>query len=224
MCISHTHRYIFSVSFSALPAPPLPTCFFFFNRKEKVNIIRKVQHPKWPFRYIYTIDGSSCMVKNLPQCNRPGFDPWVGKIPWKEAWRLTPVFLPGEFPWAEEPGRLQSMGWQRVRHESGTKHPHTQFSSVQSLSRVQLCEPMNCRMPGFPVHHQLLEFTQTHAHQVGDAIQPHHPLSPPSPPAPNPSQHQGLLQWVSSSHEVAKVLEFQVQHQSFQWTPRTDLL
>ena len=61
-------------------------------------------------------------------------------------------------------------------------------------------------------------------HQVGDAIQLSHPLSSPSPPAPNPSQHQGLLQWVSSSHEVAKVLEFQLQHQSFQWTPRTDLL
>ena len=66
--------------------------------------------------------------------------------------------------------------------------------------------------------------TQTHAHRVGDAIQPSHPLSSPFPPAPNPSQHQGLLQWVNSSHEVAKVLEFQLQHQSFQWTPRTDLL
>ena len=68
------------------------------------------------------------------------------------------------------------------------------------------------------------EFTQTHIHWVGDAIQPSHPLSPPSPPAPNPSQHQGLFQWVNSSHEVSKVLEFQLQHQSFQRTPRTDLL
>ena len=80
---------------------------------------------------------------------------------------------------------------------------------------------MGCRMPGLPVHHQLLEFAQTHAHRVGDAIQPSHPLLSPSPPAPNPSQHQGLFQWVSSSHQVAKVLEFQLQHQSFQWTPRT---
>ena len=97
--------------------------------------------------------------------------------------------------------------------------------SVQLLSRVQLFEtPMNRSTPGLPVHHKLLEFTQTHAHQVGGAIQPSHPLSTPSPPAPNPSQHQGLFQWVSSSHEVAKVLEFQLQHQSFQWTPRTDLL
>ena len=77
---------------------------------------------------------------------------------------------------------------------------------------------MNHSMPGLPVHHQLLEFTQTHVHWVGDAIQPSHPLSSPSPPAPNPSQQQGLFQWVNSSHEVAKVLEFQLQHQSFQWT------
>ena len=67
---------------------------------------------------------------------------------------------------------------------------------------------MNRSTPGFPVHHQLLEFTQTHVHQVGDAIQPSHPLLSPFPPAPNPSQHQSLFQWVSSSHEVAKVLEF----------------
>ena len=99
-----------------------------------------------------------------------------------------------------------------------------QFSLVQSLSCVRLCDLMNCSTPGFPVHHQLPEFTQTHVHRVGDAIQPSHPLSSPSPPAPNPSQHLSLFQWVNSLHEVAKVLEFQPQHQSFQWTPRTDLL
>ena len=102
------------------------------------------------------------------------------------------------------------------------------FSSVQFSSVIQscptLCDPMNHSTPGLPVHHQLLEFTQTHVHRVGDAIQPSHPLSSPSPPAPNPSQHQDLFQRVSSSHEVAKVLEFQLQHQSFQWTSRTDLL
>ena len=98
-----------------------------------------------------------------------------------------------------------------------------QFSSITQLSPT-LCDPMDCSMPGLPVHHQLLEFTQTHVHWVGDAIQPSHPLSSPSPPAPNPSQHQSLFQWVSSSHQVAKVPEFQLQHQSFQWTPRTDLL
>ena len=76
----------------------------------------------------------------------------------------------------------------------------------------------------FPVHHQLLEFTQTHVHWVSDAIKPSHPLLPPSPLALNLSQHQGLFQWVSSLYQVAKVLEFQLQHQSFQWTPRTYLL
>ena len=101
------------------------------------------------------------------------------------------------------------------------------FSSVQFSSVAQpcltLCDPKNHSTPGLPVHHQLLEFTQTHAHRVGDAIQPSHPLSPSSP-APNPSQHQGLFQWVNPSREVSKVLEFQLQHQSFQWTPRTDFL
>ena len=87
----------------------------------------------------------------------------------------------------------------------------SQFSSVQSLSRVRLfCDPMNHWTPGLPVHHQLPQFTQTHVHQVDDAIQPSHPLSSPSPPAPNPSQHQSLFQWVNSSHEVSKVLEFQL--------------
>ena len=84
-----------------------------------------------------------------------------------------------------------------------------QFSSV-AQSCPTLCDPMNHSTPGLPVHHQLPELTQTHIHQVGDAIQPSHPLSSPSPPAPNPSQHQSLFQWVNSSHEVAKVLEFQL--------------
>ena len=97
-------------------------------------------------------------------------------------------------------------------------------SSVQSLSDVRLCNSMNHSMPGLPVHHQLPKFTQTHVHRVGDTIQPSHPLSSLSPPALNLSQHQGLFQWVNSLHQVAKVLEFQLQHQSFQWTPRTDLL
>ena len=78
--------------------------------------------------------------------------------------------------------------------------------------------------PGLPVHHQLPKSTLTHIHWVRDAIQPSHPLSSPSPPAPNPSQHQGLFKWVSSTHQVAKGLEFQFQHQSFQWTSRTALL
>ena len=99
---------------------------------------------------------------------------------------------------------------------------HFQFSSVTQLCPT-LCDPMNRSMSGLPVHHQLPESTQTHVHRDGDAIQPSHPLSSPSPPAFNLTQCQGLFQWLSSSHQVAKVLEFQLQHQSFQWTPRTDL-
>ena len=96
------------------------------------------------------------------------------------------------------------------------KSINVQFSSFQSLSRVRLWDPMNHSMPGLAVHHQLPEFTQTHIHRVRDVIQPSHPMSFPSPPALNPSQHQSLFQWVNSSHEVAKVLEFQLQHHSFQ--------
>ena len=85
----------------------------------------------------------------------------------------------------------------------------THFSSlVQSCAT--LWDPMNPSTPGLPVHHQLPEFTQTHVHRVGDAIQPSHPLLSPSTPVPNPSQNQGLFQWVNTSHEVAKVLEFQL--------------
>ena len=107
--------------------------------------------------------------------------------------------------------------------ESWTIKKAVQFSSV-AQSCPTLCDPMNRSTPGLPVHHQLLEFTQTHVHLVGDAIQPSHPLSSPSPPALNLSQHRGSLKWVSSSHQVAKVLEFQLQNQSFQWIFRTDLL
>ena len=107
--------------------------------------------------------------------------------------------------------------------EASVDHHSVQFSSVTQLCPT-LCDPMDCSAPGLPVHHQLPELTQTHVHLVGDAIQPSHPLLSPSPPAFNLSQHQGLFQWVSSSHQVAKELEFQLQHQSFQWIFRTDLL
>ena len=98
-----------------------------------------------------------------------------------------------------------------------------QFSSAQFSHSVcpTLCNPMNCSTPGLPVHHQPPELTQTHVHWVGDAIQPSHPLSFPSPPAFHFSQHQGFFKWHSSLHQVAKVLEFQLQHQSFQWIFRT---
>ena len=132
--------------------------------------------------------------------------------------------------WATVHGVTKSQTWL-----SDWGHTHTQTSQVNELSSFlcissvaqscpTLCDSMDCSTPGLPVHHQLPESTQTHVHWVRDAIQPSHPLSSPSPPAFNLSQHQGLFKWVSSSHQVAKVLEFQLQHQSFQWTPRTDLL
>ena len=97
-----------------------------------------------------------------------------------------------------------------LTYKSGwDRYNSVQFSSVAQLC-LTLCDPMNCSMPGLPVHNQLPEFTQTHVHRVGDDIQPSHPLSSLSPPAPNPSQHQSLFQLVNSSHEVAKVLEFQL--------------
>ena len=107
-----------------------------------------------------------------------------------------------------------SMGFARQGYWSGLPLPSpiTKFSQFSSFTQScqTLCDPMNPSMPGLPVHHQLSEFTQTHVHRVRDAIQPSHSLSSPSPPTPNPSQHQGLFQWVNSSHEVAKVLEFQL--------------
>ena len=114
--------------------------------------------------------------------------------------------------------------------------PVVQFSSVAQSCPTRCdpssvaqpcptrCDPMDCSTPGHPVHHHLPEFTQTHIHWVGDAIQPSHPLLSPSPPAFNLSQHQGLFQWISSSHQMARVLEFQLQHQSFQWIFRTDFI
>ena len=97
------------------------------------------------------------------------------------------------------------------------------FSSV-AQSCLTLWDPKNRRTPGLPVHHQHPKFTHTYVPRVGDAIQPSHLLLSPSPPVPNPSQHHSLLQWVNSLHEVATVLQFQLQHHSFQRNPRADLL
>ena len=112
-------------------------------------------------------------------------------------------------------------------HQNKTKQNKTPRNKPTSVSSVaQSCptlfDPMNCSTSGLPVHHQLPESTQTHVHWVSDAIQPSHPLSSPSPPALNLSQHQGVFKWVSSLLQVAKVLEFQLQHQSFQWIFSTD--
>ena len=121
----------------------------------------------------------------------------------------------GEGRYCHLGSRLQSINNQLCGSPLRTQ---SQFSSV-AQSCLTLCNPMNRSTPGLPVHHQLPESTQTHVHWVSDAIQPSSPLSSPSPPALNIFQHQGLFWWVHSSHQVAKVLEFQLQHQSFQWTP-----
>ena len=119
--------------------------------------------------------------------------------------------------WATIHGVAKS--WTRLRASVYTHthtHTHTQ-SSIQSLTWVRIfCDPMDCSTPSFPVHHQLPKFTQTHVHGVSDAIQASHPLSSTSSPALNLSQHQGLFKRLSPSHKVAKALEFQLQHQSFQ--------
>ena len=185
---------------------------------------------------------------------RRGFNLWVGKIPWRRKWQSTLVFLHGESHgqrslegyrlWGhKESDTTEWLNWTKLKiyfvsflcvffHlfliPSASVSPYHFGPSVQFSSVTQLCptpcDPMICSTPGLPVHHQLPEFTQTHVHWVSDAIQSSHPLSFPSLPAPNPSQHQGLFHWANSLHEVAKVLEFQLQHQSFQWTSRTDLL
>ena len=120
---------------------------------------------------------------------------------------------------------------QKITH--GTFYRHTYFPPVVNVSDqfssvTQLCptlwDSMDCSTPGFPVHHQLPELAQTHDHQVSDAIKPSHLLSSPSPPAFSISQDQSQFQWVSSLHQLAKVVEFWLQHQSFQWIFRTDFL
>ena len=135
-----------------------------------------------------------------------------------------PVLGAGAKKWTKQTKAFLHSISSQCMHSSGQEEANDkQFSSVAQLCPT-LCDPMNCSTPGLSVHHQLPELTQTHVHRVGDIIQSSHPLSSPSLPALNVSQHQGLFKWVSSSHEVAKVLEPQLQYQSFQWTPRTDLL
>ena len=160
---------------------------------------------QWPKgRFLRWLSGkeSAC------QCRRHRCDPWVRQIPWRRKWQSTPAFLPGK-----------SHG--QRNHGQWTYHPVQLSSVIQSC--LTFCDSMDHSTPGLPVHHQLPESIQTHLHWVSDVIQPSHPLPSPSPPVFSLSQHQGLFKWVSSLHQVAKV-EFQLQHQSFQWTPRTDLL
>ena len=116
--------------------------------------------------------------------------------------------------WMDPPGVRYGTGNKSDR-EGQILHDLNCHCCSVTQSCLNLCDPMDYSMPGFPVHHQLLELAQTHLHQVGDTIQLFHSLLSPSPPALNPSQHQDLFQWVSSSHQVAKVLELQLQHQFF---------
>ena len=143
------------------------------------------------------------------QCWRSQFDPWVGKIPWRRKWKPTPVFLPGK-----SYGQRSLEGYSPWDH----KNSHTRLSDSVKFSRSVVSDSVTAwtSMPGFPIHHQLLEPIQTHVHRVGDAIQLPHLLSSPFPPALNLSQHQGLFHCVRSSHQVTRVLEPQLQHQSFQ--------
>ena len=132
--------------------------------------------------------------------------------------------------WQLLPGWRENVTQKCREHDHGKKkincHQLLRIYWVQlssdRLSCPTLCNPVAWSKPGFPVLHQLTELAQTHVHRVSDAIQPFHPLSSPSPPPFNISQHQGLLQWVSSLQQGAKILELQLQHQSFQWMFRTD--
>ena len=159
------------------------------------------------------------------------FDPWVGKVPWRRAWN------PPQYSCLENlmdrGTRLATVygvtkSWTRLIwlsiHITSNHKEAANRRLVQSLNRVWLCDSMDGSTPGFSVHHQLPELAQIHVHRVSDAIQPPHPLSSISLPAFNLSQCQGLFQWISSLHQVAKVLELQPQHQSFQWILRTDFL
>ena len=158
----------------------------------------------------------------------PGSDPWVGKIPWRREWLPTPVFLPGK----SHGQSSLTVQWSLKRVPRNWAHRHSMqawnchlYQSVSSVAQscLTVFDPMDCSTPGFPVCHQLPELTQT---QPIESVMPsnHLILSSPSPPTFSLSQHHSLLQWVSSSHQVAKILAFQFQHQSFQWIFRTDFL
>ena len=141
------------------------------------------------------------------------------KDPREEEMAMHSSILGWKIPWSEEPGWLHS--WSRKEEDTTEQLSTHTCVSVLLCSVAQSCltlwNPTDCSTPGFPVLHHLLEPAQTHVHWVNNAIQPPNPLSSPSPPALNLSQHQGLFQWAGSLHQVVRVLELQLQHQSFQW-------
>ena len=161
--------------------------------------------------------------KRLPSPFTSPFSSYSFRYSYKEPHWLQFFFREAYYDWFHH-GLTKKKNPLPLPMVSTWSHPSSvQFCSVTQLS-LTLCKPMDCSTPGFPVHHQLPEPSQTHVHPIGDVIQPSHPLSSPSPPTFNLSQHQGLFKLVSSWHQVAKVMEFQLQHQSFQWIFRTDFL
>ena len=187
--------------------------------KENNNNNNKNRFPQW-------LGHEECTCKCKRQRGHT-FDFRARMIPWRRKGQHIPVFFL-DIPWMQEPGGTQStiskknQTWLNTSNISRKEYfspilfsRSVMSDSLQPHASQHASPPYPLPTPGvYP----------THVHQVGDVIQPSHPLSSPFPPAPNPSQHQGLLQWVKSSHKVANVLEFQLQHQSFQWIPRTDLL
>ena len=173
----------------------------------------------WFFVFLYVIHHYLILCMHV--CSAVCVTPWTvaPQAPWsmefsmKEYWSGLPFPIPRDLPNPGiKPMSLASLTLPSrffTTAPSGKTFWHYQFSSV-TQSCPTLCDSMNHSTPSLPVHHQLPEFTQTHIHQVSDAIQPSHLLLSPSPPAPNPSQHQSLFQWVNFSREVAKVLEFQL--------------
>ena len=177
------------------------------------------------------------LVKNLPAMQETQ-ETWVWSMGWEDPLEKEMAthssILAWEIPWTEETGGheiAENQTWLRM-YPCGLLVPRPGIQPMSSALKVQFShsvvsdslQPHEPHMPGVSVHHQLLEFTQTHVHWVSDAIQPSHPLSSPSLPTFHLSQHQGLFQWVSSSQQVTKVLEFQLQHRSFQWIFKTDFL
>ena len=209
------------------PHPPAPS-----SRVQCLRPFPRLVHVVWPscvqkgealprasaHREFIHGTGELCVLGALWAGGSRG---WTWEAPGRTgavgAWVAVCALQAAGGAWEQRRGSATPQGWEQGVWPLG-------ILVVQSLSRVRRCDPTDCSTPSLPVHHQLLELTQTHVHWVSDAIQPSHPLSSPSPPALNLSQHQGLFQWVSSSHQVAKVLELQLQHQSFQWVFRVDFL
>ena len=175
---------------------------------------------------------SACNAEDLGSI--PGPDPLIGKIHWRRNWQPTPVLLPEKIPWTLEPGRLQSIGSQRVGHDwAASLHLSfqfecfyqelpNQFSSVQSFSCVWHFATQGLKVSLSITNSQ--SWLQTHVHQVSDDIQPYQPLASPSPPAFNLSSIKVSSNESILLHQVAKVLELQPHHQSFQWIFRVDFL